>query len=204
MSQQQSTIASLIIDRSAKGLNTALTAVQKALSDMGTIAAHSEALAMQIEDKQLELAAIQAEVAHARRTADAELKLQVLEDARKVFDELTERLGFAKVTKGELEVMSQKLTHAQRDYSDEVAKIREDEQAKYHAATRSQIAVVENKHAVEIAQKDADLVAKTKEIGFLQSQLAYLQKQIDDERATRLQIAQAESSKQGVVVNAGK
>ena len=205
MSQQQtSTIGSIIIDRSAKNLNSALAAVQKALTDLNALTEQSGALALQIEDKQLELQAIAEQVATARRTADAELKLQVLEDARKVFNELCERLGFAQVTKGELEVLNSKLAHAARDYSEELASIRNDERSKYEAAAHAQIAALESKHAVETAQKNADLQAAAKEIEFQANQIKYLQQQIADERSTRLQVAQAEAGKQGVIVNAGK
>ena len=201
---QTTTIGSVIIDRSAKNLNAGLAAVQKALADLTSLAGESAGLALQIEDKQIELAAIQEHVANARRTADAELKLQVLEDARKVFDELAERLGFAKITKGELEVLSKDLEHAKRDFSSEVAKMRDDEQAKYQAATRAQISALEGKHAVETAQKDADLKAQAYEINSLKAQITYLQEQIAAERNTRLEVAKAESSKQGVIVNTGK
>ena len=201
---QTTTIGSLIIDRSAKNLASGLTAVQKALTDLASLAEQSQSLALQIEDKQHELAAIQEQVANARRTADAELKLQVLEDARKVFDELAERLGYAKVTKTELEVLNAQLAHAQRDFTEELAKLREDEQSKYQAAARAQISALEGKHAVETAQKDADLKAQAYEINSLKAQITYLQEQIAAERSTRLEVAKAESSKQGVVVNTGK
>lgn len=201
---QTTTIGSVIIDRSAKNLNAGLVAVQKALVDLATLAEQSQGLALQIEDKQIELASIQEQVANARRTADAELKLQVLEDARKVFDELAERLGYAKITKGELEMLSKDLEHAKRDFSGEVAKMREDEQSKYQAATRAQISALEGKHAVETAQKDADLKAQAYEINSLKAQITYLQEQIAAERSTRLEVAKAESGKQGVIVNTGK
>lgn len=201
---QTTTIGSVIIDRSAKNLNAGLAAVQKALADLTSLAEQSQGLALQIEDKQIELAAIQEQVANARRTADAELKLQVLEDARKVFDELAERLGYAKITKSELELLSKDLEHAKRDFTGEVAKMRDDEQAKYQAATRAQISALEGKHAVETAQKDADLKAQAYEINSLKAQITYLQEQIAAERNTRLEVAKAESSKQGVIVNTGK
>ena len=201
---QTTTIGSLIIDRSAKNLASSLAAVQKALTDLASLAEQSQSLALQIEDKQHELAAIQEQVANARRTADAELKLQVLEDARKVFVELADRLGFAKITSGELELLTKDLAHAKRDFTEELAKLREDEQSKYQAATRAQISALEGKHAVETAQKDADLKAQAYEINSLKAQITYLQEQIAAERSTRLEVAKAESSKQGVVVNTGK
>lgn len=201
---QATTIGSLIIDRSAKNLASSLAAVQKALADLASLAEQSQGLALQIEDKQHELAAIQEQVANARRTADAELKLQVLEDARKVFVELADRLGFAKITSGELELLTKDLAHAKRDFTEELAKLREDEQSKYQAAARAQISALEGKHAVETAQKDADLKAQAYEINSLKAQITYLQEQIAAERSTRLEVAKAESSKQGVVVNTGK
>ena len=112
--------------------------------------------------------------------------------------------GLRSSHQGELEVLNSKLAHAARDYSEELASIRNDERSKYEAATRAQIAALESKHAVETAQKNADLQAAAKEIEFQANQIKYLQQQIADERSTRLQVAQAEAGKQGVIVNAGK
>ena len=78
MSQQQtSTIGSIIIDRSAKNLNSALAAVQKALTDLNALTEQSGVLALQIEDKQLELQAIAEQVATARHQRPALIPLEL-------------------------------------------------------------------------------------------------------------------------------
>ena len=62
----------------------------------------------------------------------------------------------------------------------------------------------ESSHQVEIATLKANNESLQERNEFLQSQISTLQEQIASEREARISIAQAESAKQGVVINTGK
>lgn len=198
------TQATVVIDRSVKSLQKTLADIIKSTGELATLTEITAAQALQIEDSNLQLKELAAQVEEARRTAAAELKLQVLEDARKVFVELAGRLGFAQVTTGELELLNSQLAIAQRDYSKELADIQASLRTQYEKETNARLKAQESEHAIASARKDADLTARDSEILFLKQQVAYLQQQITEERTTRLEVAKADANKQGVTVNTGK
>lgn len=71
-------------------------------------------------------------------------------------------------------------------------------------ALRAALATQEANHKVAIATLEANSSAKDDRISMLSEQLEAARGDLKAERETRLAIAQAESQRQGVVVNAGK
>ncbi|HDJ1985002.1 TPA: hypothetical protein PPS74_005104, partial [Salmonella enterica subsp. enterica serovar Concord] len=80
-------------------------------------------------------------------------------------------------------------------------------EAGYSAAASkftAEVNQLKSDHRVEMAELNASSAAKDSRIEFLESQVAQLQGELKAERETRLKIAEADSRRQGVVVNAGK
>lgn len=189
------TQATIIIERATKGLQKVSADLQKQLTELTQMGTVSQELALKIEDQQLALTALQEQYNTARRTADAELKLAILEDADKQLAVLLKKFNLARVTEDEVKALEAKASSAEA---------KEQALAQANAAFRAELNAVSNKHSLESAELKATNAALTKEISFMNQQITYLQKQVEDERQTRLQIAQADANKQGVIVNTGK
>ena len=69
---------------------------------------------------------------------------------------------------------------------------------------KAEAAQVEATNKVEVAEKNATIEQQKMQLAFMTQQNADLRKQIEDERSARIAIAQADSTKQGVIVNTGK
>ena len=204
MTTQTQTQATIIIDRATKGLQKVSADLQKQLTELNQMGTVSQELALKIEDQQLALTALQEQYNTARRTADAELKLAILEDADKQLAILLKKFNLARVTEDEVKALVAKATAAEAQVVTGFAEAKESALAQANAAFRAELNAVNSKHSLESAELKANNTALTKEIGFLAEQIKYLQQQVADERSTRLEIAKADASKQAVTVNTGK
>lgn len=204
MTTQTQTQATIIIDRATKGLQKVSADLQKQLTELNQMGTVSQELALKIEDQQLALTALQEQYNTARRTADAELKLAILEDADKQLAILLKKFNLARVTEDEVKALVAKATAAEAQVATGFAEAKESALAQANAAFRAELNAVNSKHSLESAELKANNTALTKEIGFLAEQIKYLQQQVADERSTRLEIAKADASKQAVTVNTGK
>ena len=194
----------IAIERATKNLQKIMADTIKATADFATITDRSQTIAMEIEDQQVALANLKSEFDTARRTSDAELKLRVLEDSRAVLAELLAKFGLAEVTNEGVTLLQAQVASLNNELANGIAQAKKEAQQAAYIQYSNDAKAAAAAHALEIAQTKAQLEAKDKEISFLSQQISYLQKQIEEERATRLQVAQAEANKQGVVVNAGK
>lgn len=204
MTTQTQTQASIIIERATKGLQKVTADLQKQLTELSQMGTVSQELALKIEDQQLALTALQEQYNTARRTADAELKLAILEDADKQLAILLKKFNLARVTEDEVKALVAKATAAEAQVATGFAEAKEAALAQANAAFRAELNAVNSKHSLESAELKASNTALIKEIGFLTEQVKYLQQQVADERATRLEIAKADATKQAVTVNTGK
>lgn len=204
MTTQTQTQATIIIERATKGLQKVTADLQKQLTELNQMGTVSQELALKIEDQQLALTALQEQYNTARRTADAELKLAILEDADKQLAILLKKFNLARVTEDEVKALVAKATAAEAQVATGFAEAKESALAQANAAFRAELNAVNSKHSLESAELKANNTALTKEIGFLAEQIKYLQQQVADERSTRLEIAKADASKQAVTVNTGK
>lgn len=202
MSIQNPTL--IAIERATKNLQKIMADTIKATAEFATITDRSQTIAMEIEDQQIALANLKAEYDTARRTADAELKLRVLEDSRAVLAELLVKFGLAEVTTEAVAELQSQVATLNNELTTGIAQAKKEAQQVAYTHYANEATNLKAAHALEIANSKAQLEAKDKEIAFMAQQIAYLQKQIEEERATRLQVAQAEANKQGVVVNTGK
>lgn len=188
-------------DKSSKALLAAVTSVKAAV----TIAEETlPALLVEIENKQSDLNAIEASTKEKARLAKVELTLKVQEDEDKVLVGLMGKRGLATITTTDLAQLEARL-----DRDDEATKI---EQAKAVSAAVSNAKAdfnmtslrTESAFNVERAELVADRNAALTKIEILEAQVASLQETVAAERQARVDIANAEAQRQGIVVNNGK
>lgn len=192
------------VDRSTKALTTSAEAIAKAAAELQSVVATANALAQDIEFKQSELSGLESAYAIKERELVAELSLKVKENSENVLNALLKErklVGVGVDVIPALEKQIQVLTNETTSAVDAAVKA---ETAKLTAAAVTQLAAKESAHQVEIATLKANNSSLTERIGFLTAQITQLQNEIQQERNARIQIAQADAAKQGVVVNAGK
>lgn len=194
----------IVLARATKGLETQAAALGKIATDLQGLVATSVGVVQQIEDLTAQAAELEESNAAKRRAADAELKLRVKEDRDAVLAELLKQGKLANITSAELEALKGEL--AAKNASDD-KELKTAVAIAVQAANRdaaANAAQVDATNKVNMAQKDATITMQADKISFLQSQVVQLQGQIDADRQTRLEIAKAESQRQGVTVNNGK
>lgn len=195
---------SVILERANKALQATVVGIEKTISDLQSMVQASEALAIRIEDQNAESAALTAANEETRRSAAAELRLQLKEDREAVTDALLKEAGLARITQSEVDALRADL--AAKVAADD-AELKKAVAVAVQAANREAQAVAAQKEAdvrVAVAQKDAQIVNLTEKNAFLTQQIAQANLTIEAERQTRLEIAKADAQRQGVVVNNGK
>jgi len=193
-----------VVDRSTKALIAAADTVQKAITDLNTIANVSVALAQEIEFKQSELNALSDQFTTKEREQVAELRLRVLENEDKVFDELLKSRKLVAVAPVIISDLQTELASTKAGVDAAIAEAVKAAEIRVSSACQAQLAAKEAAHNVESATLRANTTAQAERNGFLSAQIAQLQAEIQKERDARVAIAQADAAKQGVIVNAGK
>ena len=194
----------LILDRAAKNLQAVQAAASKAATDLGTLVTESIAQAEKIEDLKLEASQLEEANAYARRSAAAELELRVKEDRSTTLQVLLREQGLAHISVAEVEGIRKELeARLAKDDADLKAAVAV-AVANVTRDFKAEAAQAEANNKVATAEKDATIQQQKAQLEFMAAQVADLRKQIDDERSTRLAIAQADAGKQGVIVNTGK
>lgn len=193
-----------VVDRSAKSLTAAADAVQKAIADLGGITTIAVNLSQEIEFKQSELNALSDQYVAKEREEAADLRLRVKENEEKVLAELLKSRGVVAVPPAQIKDLENMLAQSQASNEIAIAAAVKEAEARVSASFQARIAAANSDHKVETATLAATNGSLAERNVFLTAQIAQLQNEIQKERDARVQIAQAESSKQGVVVNAGK
>lgn len=193
-----------VVDRSTKALVTAADSVAKVIVDLNAVTAIAVNLSQDIEFKQSELNALSEQYASKEREEAADLRLRVKENEEKVLAELLKSRGVVAVPPAQIKDLENMLAQSQASNEIAVAAAVKEAEARVSASFQARIAAANSDHKVETATLSATNGSLAERNVFLTAQIAQLQAEIQKERDARVQIAQAESSKQGVVVNAGK
>ena len=193
-----------VTDRSTKAIVTAVGNLSKVSAELQTLASASEQIAEEIQFRQADLNNINAEFDQKFAEAQAALKIKVLGNEDKVLGDLLKARGLVSIDPTEVQTLRDELYNAQTGNSQAIEDAVSQAQSSAARELNARLATQTADHKVQIAELNANAGAKDQKITFLESQVAELRKQIDAERETRLAIAQAESGRQGVVVNAGK
>lgn len=192
------------VDRSTKALTTAAETVTKVIGELGGITQTAIALAQDIEFKQSELNALDAQYAVKEREQVAELGLRVKENADKVLEALLKERKLVAVAPSVIPELQNELAQAKAATESAVTEAVKIETARLSASLNAQLTAKDSAHKVETAELKATNGALSERNSFLTTQITQLQSEIQKERDARVKIAEAESKQQGVVVNAGK
>lgn len=193
-----------VADRSTKALVVAIAGLGKITSDLSALGDITVKLADEIEFKQSQLDNLDVEFENKFREASAELRLRIKEDESGVLKQLLTQFGLAYISTDALQTMQSDLAQASEDYSAELADAENAGFRKGAAEFQAKLKEAESAHRINVAELTAKSNAKDDKITMLEAQVAQLQSDIKAERETRLAIAQAESGRQGVVVNTSK
>lgn len=193
-----------VADRSTKALVVAIAGLGKITSDLSALGDITVKLADEIEFKQSQLDNLDVEFENKFREASAELRLRIKEDESGVLKQLLTQFGLAYITSDALQTLQNDLAQASEDYSAELAGAESAGFRKGATEFQAKLKEAESAHRINVAELTAKSNAKDDKIKMLEAQVAQLQSDIKAERETRLAIAQAESGRQGVVVNTSK
>lgn len=199
-------------DKSAKSVVTATIGLDKVVQELvkqssvlpELIEKTQEAQAIynqQEEDAKAKLAGIADETKLKVREAKVELDMQVRENESKVLTTLLDKNGLAHITKEEVNTLNQELVSVKADNAADIQKAVKAAVHNAESVAKSTLDKTVADHKVAVAQKDADIKSKDMQISFMQKTIDGLEATITAEREARIQVAQAESNKQGVTVN---
>lgn len=193
-----------VADRSTKALVVATTGLAKIASDLSALSDSTVKLADDIEFKQSQLDNLNVEFDNKFRESAAQLRLRVLEDEDGVLIDLLQNRGLAHVKVTVLNELERNLESALADNSQAVAEAEANGFRKGAAEFQQKLKDAEAAHRIQTAELTAKSNAKDDRIALLLEQLEEARGQIKAERETRLAIAEADSKRQGVVLNTGK
>lgn len=193
-----------VSDRSTKALVVAIAGLGKIASDLNGLGDITTKLADDIEYKQSQLDNLDLEFDNKFRESAAQLRLRVLEDEEGVLVSMLQSRGLAYVTTVALSDLKDSLVEATTDNSEALAQAEQTGFRKGAVQFEQKLKDADANHRIAMAELTAKSNAKDDKVALLEAQLADARAQINAERETRLAVAQAESSRQGVVVNAGK
>lgn len=193
-----------VADRSTKALVVATTGLAKIASDLSALSESTVKLADDIEFKQSQLDNLNVEFDNKFRESAAQLRLRVLEDEDGVLIDLLQNRGLAHVKVTVLNELESNLETALADNSQAIAEAEANGFRKGAAEFQQKLKDTEAAHRIQTAELTAKSNAKDDRIALLLEQLEEARGQIKAERETRLAIAEADSKRQGVVLNTGK
>lgn len=193
-----------VTDRSTKAIVTATTGLGKVIAELQALGNSSETLATEIQFRQGELNTINAEYDQKVAEAASDMRIRVLNNEDKVLEGLLKARGLTTISPADLNTLQYDLQSARNDNETAINEAVSQAQRESSRETQARLAQQDSTHKVAIAELTANSNAKTDRIEMLTEQLEAARADLKAERETRLAIAQAESGRQGVVVNAGK
>lgn len=193
-----------VTERSTKAMLAASANLTKTIADLTTLANTSETIAQEIGFRQNELSQVEAEYDQKLAEAKADLRIKVLNNEDQVLGNLLKARGLVTIEPGDLDTLRDNLTAAEHGQEDAIAAAVQQAVAQANREMQARLSQQESQHKVAIAELTANSKAKDDRVTMLTEQLDAARSDLKAERETRLAIAQAESQRQGVVVNAGK
>ena len=194
-------VVATVAEKAQKSLVLAATSAAKIFAD---IASATHTLEQVVEDVQIQenkLNSIAESTKNAIREAAIELDFAIRENENKVLTILMDKYGYAAITEAQMLSLQSDLVAAQSVNADDIAKAVDAKTSSIYAAHSAQMAALKAAQAVEIANTTAELKAAQMQNTFMAQQVEDLRSQVEADRAARIEIAKAESGRQGVVVN---
>lgn len=193
-----------VVDRSTIALNNATNNLKKVMSDLDNLIPISTQLITDVEFKQNELDNLSQTLIQKEREANADLRIRIKENETGVLNELLVARELTSLPIHEHRTLLTELDLLKKDNEIAISTAVKVAQNQLESVHKSTLERQESSHQVEIATLKANNESLQERNEFLQSQISTLQEQIASEREARISIAQAESAKQGVVINTGK
>lgn len=191
-------------DRSVKAITAATAGLAKVVADLTTLNAVSESLSADIQQKEGQLNDLTRQLDLDTRRAKAELDVRVAEAEREVLDKLLDKNGLSRIKSTDLSNLLLDLEAARRDVAEKIAAAVQAAESSLHGSYQTKLGRQDSDFKVATAELTAELRAIKERNSFLTQELERVRSDLVAEREARIKIAQADASRQGVVVNAGK
>lgn len=198
---EQVTKTITMLDRSTQTLVKTGQTLSKTMAELLSLIESSETVASDIQFQSSELAAIDSLIADGRRTAEAQMKIEILEDEDKVLSKLMHKNELATITHDALQTLMTEKTDAVDSKEDAVEKSVATALNALNTKHKYGMEALEAAHKTDTAELNADVKAKDNEIHFLKVALQNSQNTLEAERKARVDIAASAAGAQGVIVN---
>jgi len=190
-----------VVEQATKALNKATADATKIYANISILSEAAPALVEEIQILQGNLNALTEEYSEKFRKAKAELSLKLIENEQQVLESLMKKFNLATITHLDLEHLREDLLDAKHDIEATVGKAVAIAKNQEKAAHEKTLLESQSNWKVEKAELVAKEQAAQHKIEMLTQQVQTLQETITAERTARIEIAQAESNRQGVTVN---
>ena len=190
-----------IAEKAQKALLKQAQDNKKLMEEITASAASLDTLIEAVQIKENALKNLEDQTKTQVREAAIELDLAVRENEQDVLTSLLQRYRYAAITQEAVQALQNRVSAAESVNAEAIAKATDEKTRSIYASTNTQLAALKAEHAVDTANISADLKAAHMQISFLQRQVIDLQAQVEADRTARVEIAKAESGRQGVVVN---
>ena len=190
-----------IAEKAQKALLKQAQDNKKLMEEITASAASLDTLIEAVQIKENALKNLEDQTKTQVREAAIELDLAVRENEQDVLNNLLQRYRYAAITQEAVQALQNRVSAAESVNAEAIAKASDEKTRSIYATSAAQLAALKAEHAVDTANISADLKAAHMQISFLQRQVIDLQAQVEADRTARVEIAKAESGRQGVVVN---
>ena len=202
--QPTQTIQEIQINKAVKALDASAKQQQVAVDALNDLRDELGSLNEQISVANIQLSELKTDHARQVRENAIELNIAVRANESRVLNNILEKHGLVSLAKTDLYNLTKRANTAERDVQDEIDK------AVHNAVTATamdysnRILSLAKDHEVAIAQLNANSYADGNLIEQLEARVESLEAKAQAELYARIEIAKAESNKQGVTVNTGK
>lgn len=202
--QPTQTIQEIQINKAVKALDASTQQQQVAIDALNDLRDELGSLNEQISVANIQLSELKTNHATQVRENAIDRIIAVHVKESHVLNTLLEKHGLVSLDKTDLDTLTKRANTAERDVQNEIdTAVQAAVSAKSHEYTMCILSLVRD-HEVQIAQLNANSSADAKRIEQLEAQVESLEAKAQAELDARIEIAKAESNKQGVTVNTGK
>lgn len=194
----------LNVERSTKALEKIVTDLNGVFNQVQSAKDTLLDTVDQVQVKQLELEGLTAQFDEAFDQKSYELRIKVRDNKEQTLKALLTEFGLSHISSEDLQSLKQELTNANRDIQSELENVRSEVQKEWVAKLKADTDALNAKHAIEVAQYQSQINSLSYKVEVLESSIESLKDAANAEREARVEIAKADSQKQGVTVNTSK
>lgn len=194
----------LNVERSTKALEKIVTDLNGVFNQVQSAKDTLLDTVDQVQVKQLELEGLTAQFDEAFDQKSYELRIKVRDNKQQTLKALLTEFGLSHISSEDLQSLKQELTNANRDIQSELENVRSEVQKEWVAKLKADTDALNAKHAIEVAQYQSQINSLSYKVEVLESSIESLKDAANAEREARVEIAKADSQKQGVTVNTSK